>query len=468
LPKRKLAKPIVKPLYAGKLDRFTKKEGIWAGRFPTSFLDAAVTNPSPIYGNSTGGYGSRDPYTNASKNRFEDTFRADSTAQNAIMLLVKLVLGKKHQPVLDTTEQFASDDLRMAALDKIMSAQENQQLIADIQKVEEKCKFHEKLMASQAQKYTFGRSALGIIFEKKMPAELKVLSSKNLGQVYSNKETWAFEGVDYHDIRVQQKRIPASELLYFTNLDYNVTPDTMYYGISKIEGVAHASETKRIILEEDLKESAKGQWAGIGIVKGAGIVDEGQADELVNAFDPGKWNFTNADVTVEVHKIADNIDKLSAMVENQDKYIIRGIGVPSMMLGFEDVQNYATANEVMEVWKATTGEFERAVLQSQLYPQWYESLLKILYQGDLEKAAVCVKAEFEDILFETFESKVKAIKMLEEIGVPLPLEEKLNRLGLEHISDQIAELAEQQKQEQAEEREAMMKVPPNGKGFPPK
>jgi hypothetical protein len=378
------------------------------------------------------------------------------------MLLVKLVLGKKHQPVLEPREQFAADDARKQALESIMSKKENETLIADIQKIEEQCKFHERLMAAQAQKYVFGRAALGIVFKDRKPSELKVLSSKNLGQVYSDPKTWEFLGVDYHDVRVQQKMLPADELLYLTNMDYNVTPDTMYYGVSKLEGVAHASETKRIILEEDLKESAKGQWAGIGIVKSAAVTDAGKAQELVNAFDPGKWNFLNFDSVVEVHKIADNIDKLSMLVDNLDKYIIRGVGVPQMLVGFEDVQNMATAQEVMEAWKATTGEFERSALQAQIDPQWYESLLGVLIGEDVDELEMRVRMEFEDIIFETFKDKVAAIKMLEEAGIPLPLEEKLSKLGLEHLLDQVNELVEAKEKK---EEEMMEQLPPNGKGF---
>ena len=86
------------------------------------------------------------------------------------------------------------------------------------------------------------------------PIALHVLNSKRLGKVEVDPNTWAFEGVHYADLPTNDDLLKAEDLIYFTINDDHVTPRSIHYGLSILEPVIDASETKRIIKQEDLKK----------------------------------------------------------------------------------------------------------------------------------------------------------------------------------------------------------------------
>jgi len=456
-------KIIVRSINDSKLARYVPHEdssgkvsGIYAGRYPTSFIDAEALNPNPsiTLGNSTAGGWLKDPYNQTAKNRFEDTARADKIAQSALIKKVMFVLSKQPSIRLDLYEDYATEDLEKQALASLMSTQEYRNLLVQIKQINRDVKFHLKLISADVQRRVYGRAALGIVIKNGFPTDLKLFASKNLGQVYVDPVTWKFKGVDYFDALVKKQRFPESELLYLTHLDFNITPDTLYYGLSELEGVAHDSETNRIISEEDNKEIAKSNWAPKYLLPLPGVNDAATMDAVVNGLDPSRANVINADVGQPV--VLDSKgsgSEVNAIREMNDKRIIRGIDVPQPMMGYEDVTNRATLDTVMQVYHATVLDFERLMLQSQIEPQWYDTLtMQILQIKDMAKAKAHVCMEFEDLVFETWADKKDVIFGLYDRG-KITGERMLKQFGLEDAIEEL-EVAEQQKlaKDQAQSR----------------
>lgn len=459
---------------ASRLSRINKNTGVYSERFPTTFweaLDAATnTNPSPAYGggSNSNGTGLVDPYTNVRKASFEDTYRSDKVANKALKLLVQHILGKQLQTVTDSRQYFATEELRKQAVEGILSNTEYQEILVKVKQIDGKVKLQERLVSSQMQKYVYGRSVLGVVKKEGLPVELKQFSSKNLGNTFVDKD-WKLAGVEYEDILIPKqdgkKRIfKPKDILYFTNADYNITPNTLYYGQSLLEGVAPVSVWKRIILEEDGPETTKGHWAGVGIIKAPGITSQDKLTALINAMDPGKWNVINADITAEVHKIATELAAFPTTIDACNHEIIRGIGVPMPLMGYEDVTNRATMQEVMQVFKETTLEFERTALQSQLDSQWYDTILMELTGiEDIDNMEYKICLEFQDIVFDTFKDKCEAVQMLRNMNMPISDEAYMEMLGLDNLIDEIedvkAEIEEKETEKMEMQAELLNKMP---------
>ena len=180
---------VIKQASSSRLDRFDR-QGNFAGRFPTSFVtrDAATKNQNAPYGNgNTKGSGLVDPYNQVTKNRFEDCSRADGSVQNGILFLVKTILGKQSEVVLDARKQYSSEELRKQAMESIMGNTEYQEMISQINEIDQKVKLHERLMSSQYQKYIFGRSALAVVIKQGLPVELNNCRARTLDKSTSTR-----------------------------------------------------------------------------------------------------------------------------------------------------------------------------------------------------------------------------------------------------------------------------------------
>lgn len=449
------------------------KDGKYAGRFPSSFKDAIEgvasgptnPNPSPTLGNSKG-TALIDPYKHQDKAHFEDIMYTDGTAQEAIMLLVKSVLSKQLQTVTDSRKQYATAELRKQAVEVVINNKEYQKILIQVKDIDTKVKLHERLMGAQAMKYAFGRAALGIVFKEGLPVDLKQFSSRNLGNVYADPKSWRLLGVEYYDLLVPRenekpKIFKSEDLLYFTNMDYNLKASTLFYGVSKIKPIIGASVAKRIIIDEDMPELAKSMWAPKYLLPAPGVTTQAKLNAIANGLDPAKINVISADIGQPiVIPASDKLMEMMNTVHELDKVIIRGIGVPITMLpGYEDVTNRATIQSVLQGFMETRVEFERSVLQAQLDAQWYDTLLMEFTQKPIEELDYKISLEFQNLVMDTFKEKAQGVAELKNMGLPISDEAYLEMLGLDNLIDEIEEVKEEvfkEEEEQMSMRAEMM------------
>jgi hypothetical protein len=416
---------------------------IFAARMPTSHIMR--------YGRAASSVNLRDPYTSQMKARFEDAWRADPIIRETIERKVMFILGKRTKTSLDIAEEFPAEEQRKKAVEAVMSNQEYQKAKAAIDETNRRVKFHQRLRAAIVQCKVAGRSALFIEkFEGGRPADLKVLNSFKLGQVKIDEDTWHFKSVQYSDY-ASKEDLMAEDLLYFTNLDYHVSPNTLHYGYSEIEGVAHVSECNRMIDEMDLKEINRSLWAGFGLIRFK-TKNEAEMEAFISKFDPAIWTAINQDVDIEVRQIAHDLEKLVMERTENDKRIIRALGVPLFLMGYEDIPTRATAHEVLLGWRESVLEDQRTWLRDMLEPQWYDTLLmQELNIKDISEIKVKVKQEFEDITFETFKDKADALLPLYSEGI-LPLDKLLKMLDMEDIIQEVQANKEKLKQERLKQQ----------------
>ena len=136
------------------------------------------------------------------------------------------------------------------------------------------------------------------------------------------------------------------------------------------------------------------------------------------------------DIVAEVHELQKDLTSLLLERTENEKLILRCLNVPSMILGFEDVQNYSTAQEVMSAWKESVIEEERSWLNNIVELQWFDKLLMIILNiDDPAKLRVKMMLAFEDIAMDDMKSKVLAALPLYEAGL-LPADRGTGISGL--------------------------------------
>lgn len=414
----------------------------------TGLIKGANINPSDI---GAGTYAIlRDPYTWPMKVRFEESYRMDPVVRSAINRKVAFILGKKFDTTFDVIDSFMSPHEARTAINIIASDTEFFKAKRLIDRVMRRCNFTQKLKGTVIQSKVYGRSAMLVEATPEadggdgFPDNIKILNSKLLGQVRIDEYTWQLQQIQYNTnsrgLNDPYNFLDAADIVYFTNLDYHISPYTIHYGLSDIEPIAHISEVNRILNEEDLKETNVGMWAGYGLIKIPSFRNPAEVQSFLQQFQPGKWSAISQDITVEVHELSGDIGHLINERNENEKLILRALNVPSMILGFEDVQNYATAQEVMLAWKESVIEEERAWINQILEPQWFDTLLaKALNIEDITKLKFKMMLEFEDIAFENLKDKVLAVLPLYEAGL-IPADKVLEFLGFDDVVDQLSDL----------------------------
>jgi hypothetical protein len=369
----------------------------------------------------------KPPYNQSSIDRFEDTFRSDKLIQNGIVKRTELVIGKHGRIVLDTTEEFDDQDDRIEALSKIQKNAQYQQARKKIQQLLTKpaIDFHNKLKAAVIQCKVYGRAAIEIVGdnnENGLPVALHVLNSKRIGNVEIDPITWEFLGCHYLDLEKgpsgMDDILTADQLIYFTNRDFHVSPGSLYYGLSELEGVIDGSDSKRIAKQEDIKEIMKSNWAPFLIMKFINPnVSVQQMQEIVSGLQPGLPFAHKQDIDTQAIDLTGDLKKLTEAIDFLNRESMRELGVPAFLAGYEQIANYANSQQVLLAFKEIELDADRTWIKDIIQPQWLNKLFYSLLGIDqdsttTEQADVKLSYEFEDITFETNLDKINASLLL--------------------------------------------------------
>jgi hypothetical protein len=397
----------------------------------------------------------KDPYTQSDKFRLEDAYTKDPIVHRCITVYVNFLLGRRMTTNIDTNKEFMNQDLQKQVLSDTLNEAEVDDLKTLIDRTNTQVKFHARVEAAATQAFVGGRSALKVeTAQGGMPTSLKVLNWAKLGRVFADKETWQFLGVEYAD-KPKDEPLLAKEILYFVNEDFNISPDSLYHGRSKFESVLDAVETNRYIHEEDIKEAARSLWASRGLIK----FPPGTSAEKVREFSrkllPGTWNTTSQQVDAQELGLDVKIKDLTETGLSLDRRIRTGIGTPGLLVGDENVLNYATASMVMHAWRESDLNRHRTWLQDTLEPQWFNTLIQLKFPDiDIEKMWLKAKLEFEDITFETLRDRAESLIPAVQSGY-LSVEKFLEVLDMPDEIEKRAALLEQKNQQRAQELEMM-------------
>jgi len=426
----------------------------------------------------------RNPYTASMLIRFEEAWRMDPVVRSGINRKVSYTLGKKFYSIFQLIDDLPNKKVARQALSTIASKQEWQNAKKVIDRLNRNLGLQEKLKAAVIQAKVYGRSGLlldGALMSEGFPTtqitledipniDMKVLNAKLMGQVRIDENTWKLQSLLYNTnnrgLNDPSNFLLADRLIYFTNLDHHISPFTYRYGYSDIEPIAHISECNRIMNEQDLKEINFSQWSGFGLIKVPGTRNIADVNNFLTNFKGGRWSVISSELSVEMHNF---INDLNGMLNERDKneqLILRTLNVPSMILGFEDIQNYATAQQVLMAWKESVLEEERTWLKDIIGPQWFDRLLCNILQMDPHELDALITLEFEDIAFENMKDKAIVVLPLFEAGLLSP-ERVLQAFGFDDAIDDLQELqAQKQKMQDQMNKQTQDNNNPNDVTFP--
>jgi hypothetical protein len=396
-------------------------------RRPTTMVPRTAAIKSTFSSNSQSGSNYlptiKPPYNNSSLDRFEDCFRSDKLIQNAIVKRTELVIGKHGRIVLDTTEEFDMAEDRDEAVKKIQANTVYQDARKQLQKlaIKPEISLHNTLKAAIIQCKVYGRSAIEMTEEEPLPENLHVLNSKRLGQVEIDPVTWEFLGVRHLDLDKgpsgMDDLLPKEQLIYFANRDFHVSPGSLYYGLSELEGVIDGSDSKRIAKQEDVKEIMKSNWAPFLILKFINPnISVTQMQEVINGMQPGLPFAHKQDIESTTVDLSGDLKKLTECIDFLNRESLRELGVPAFIGGYEQIANYANSQQILLAYKEIELEADRTWVKDIIQPQWlnklFYRLLGIDPETDADSIEVKLSYEFEDISFETVLDKVNGALLL--------------------------------------------------------
>lgn len=338
-------------------------------------------------------------------------------------------------------------------MESIMSNAEYNKAKDKIDNLNRKLNFRFKVRGAFILCKGFGRSALlkDLLApddenpEIKLPTSLYPLNSTLLGNIYIDRKTKEIAYVEYHTDNSESKDhkvfYEPSDLIYFANRDYNLSPNTYGYGYSDIEPIKDISETNRIYDEEDLKEIAKALWSAYLILRFPDGANQGEVQNFLDNFDPGKPLATTMDVVPQLIQVAHEMQSIIEGRNQNDRRILRAAGIPSYILGFEDITNRSVAQFVTNAYKETLIEQERifvkdVVERDWLLPLW--SMLVNVSEEELKKQKPKITMEFEEYIFDTFEQRVGAYLPLYQEGIITNVD-LLKKLGEDELAAKVKE-----------------------------
>jgi hypothetical protein len=203
--------------------------------------------------------------------------------------------------------------------------------------------------------------------------------------------------------------------------DVNIYDNTSYQGMSAIWTIMGIAQANGFINDEDIPEAAKTIWSPYGFVY-VGDKSEDTIRKLKEKAEVGTLIYHNSkDLRFDIADTRPDLTKLHETATANMKRMCIDFGFPMFLL-FEDTANFATANQVVQAYKAGVMERDRTWLRGILEKYWYDPMLfdhvpELKTIEDLWKAKIKIKAAFEDITFETRKEVIEADKALLELGV---------------------------------------------------
>lgn len=466
-------------------------------------------------------------YNDTQLDILEDVHVNDWTANECVSKKAHFMWGRHGKTVLDTKYEYTRDSEKRSALKVIYGTDKYTATKNEIDKLncDEDIDFHNKGTDGTISALVYGRAAIQIIrgtltpeeledpnvilkqTGTELPTALKLLNSKRLGRIKVNMKTNKIISVEYLDVKKQgpdgraieasdeEKFLPITDLIYIVNTDGNVSTNAQFTGVSRFESIINVSMVKRIIMNQNIKEAAKTHYAGILMAKfppetednvmGAWIANAAKA--------AGRWFAHRLNIAVEHWKVDTDLDKYSSLVRLLDDAIIRAIGIPSALIGYESVK-YSNMEELLLAWREGELQFWRTWAKGWIQKYW----LNPLYQTMLPKQEVAVAQEqpnylsnkppmpndeeeneeeeepptenpevddddikltyeFQDISFQSKLDIINGLKLLKEMGVPLTDEMILRIAGYDEWVEEIMQNAEKVAQEKQKEKEEQFK-----------
>ena len=439
----------------------------------------------------------------------EDAWTNDVVVGNGTNKYVYATVGKHGKTVLDTNKEFNLESDRRDEVSKVTKNERYKKAKQGVDKVleSELVNFFTEFTDLVEESTVFGRAASFRIMDPTtgILSGLIHLDPKRLGRVRVSRDNInRIDAVEYMDCIVNSNEdgseniqialesssknndeikpafIPIDKLIYLIHSFGSIPKNARYVGYSKLEGVVHMSQVKRIIINENAKESAKALYAGIGIMEFDPATPIDLMGEIVQNVkrSVGRWFGHKAGIVTkrEVWDMKPAIDKFAVLVDMINREILRCLGLASFLVGYEQIANYANSEQIMLAMREMDvahirtrfKDFIKHVVIDPIFYYFlafgYDDTGQKVYNNNnamkdnrldriidipkkdldeylkrlIEDEDVKLTYEFEDLNFAT---KLELAAMFEKVKLmipALPSEAILRALGLENYIEEVA------------------------------
>jgi len=379
----------------------------------------------------------RNPLDRPRLEQCADAYFNNGVVRTIVDKSVWFVLGPHVKFVIEPNDELVEgmDDAKTRKIeDRIANNSGYKQLRKDILRINKRVQLHDRLTKFMKNINVYGRTFDEIkrfpttsdwpIFGE--PQALKPLHPMRVKDTVINQDTYEFEGIVYnYGTRGREAvKVPSEKLLAGWYDDDNIFDNTYGAGASPVWTVLSASQTIETILDKNLPEFVTGIAEGFGFIY-SGSNKKSVSEQIKKELAHSTFFIHNyKDLDVKQIDIARDPNELRSVVEGLGKYMCQALNLPLFLL-FEDTANFATANQVMQVYKVSTLNRLRTWLSDILEKYWYDPILADYFNIPIEEVIsqeVRIKPVFEDINFETRLDIVTADEKLVNMGVYDPID----------------------------------------------
>lgn len=487
-----------------------------------------------------------EPIYNQQQNEIlEDCARSDLLISTTVDKLNFAVVGKHGKTVLDTDLELDDKKGKQDLIKQIQSDVKFNAAKSIIDKLNRSpnIDFHNLQYALEKNRVIYGRSAALVVKDKitKEPKLIVMLDSQRLGRVVvsrksrtvvaveylsgdeENNQDTADKGVDvFGDLYVndspRDRFIDANHLLYYPNKAGEAYTNSKYLGYSMLEPIIHLSMVKRIVTNEDMKEAVKTMYAGVVIGKADINIGLSFIKKFINDIkNAGRWFIHKIPIEWTPIQVPVKLESFTSIIDLCNREILRAFGIPSFLVGYEQIANYANSEQILLALKEIdiisyrtrlkdfiqqqylqplfidTVVNQELGIKSYLYQQYelngkdtnlemivnnYNSLSgydlkrtitksKLLSDtSDIALSNVKITYEYHDINFSTkLELAVMFRYIREGMKIPIPTDAVLTHLGLDDYIEETQQEEERLRIEQQRSQQQQEDIAPKDDGF---
>ena len=364
-----------------------------------------------------------DPYAYSYEgmDKYYREFRRDSLVRSAIIALAFYSTNKGFDTVLEPVAEMTNEEAAA-----FVDTPQYKNLKTEIDQANLKVKADNAWNIAVINKKIYGCAAFEKVRESRLSAGYirhalfkgqitrRVISFLPLESRYIRPHLdndWNLVGYDYYG---KENYYGPDEVLYFPNLA--LSGDMV--GISSIEPILGALESRRVILDEALPEAATALWAGTAYVQvdttGKNDADaEAEIEAVAAAWTPGRVNFGNHRVSATIVDLNPDLMKLVGVVTYLDNEIIGNFQVPRFLIARESgASNYSRATAYAEVETFVNGPVaqEQRDLRRVIEAEWYDQLVReILHTPQGQDPLIRVKHKWKPISTADFATLLTAL-----------------------------------------------------------
>ena len=330
------------------------------------------------------------PYDDIDYTRFHDAVRADGMTRLVFLKKGHYVIGEYSDIEFSPNYYIPKDEDRDQAQEDLNNNELLNSLKRELKKIDEKTDFYLTQHAILFHKDLYGQALIAIESDKThhIPIALKILSGMRVGRLLKDKITWKIKGIEYLDYPVGEDNeniLLTDDLIYVPNIDYGVGPNTLGYGLSAAETIAHISEQNVILNQMDMKEGARKYWSPSLFLSIINAESPEDITEVRDQLEQSQSVVTDLDGKAQVIDNVTNVLDLAEERDKNDAAIARYLDVPLVLAGFENSQIRAAASQVVFAWTQSSLLKERETLRMYIERQWYMRNLVLVIKRRLRR-----------------------------------------------------------------------------------